>query len=211
MKNNLLPIAKEGWQYIAYSVFAIVIFSSLGFGFLEFLSLFITAFFIYVYRNPERESLVYEKNSVVSPVDGSVISIDEINEANNYSYKLTINSNYFDVSLLRSPLSSNISSIKKQYGSRLSSYSSLSQKINEQTELIFEDDNENVLKVEHIINQSFAPIDINIIKKQKLLQGSRYGVMLSGKTVLYLPQNFRINVSIGDQVKASQSLIGYFS
>jgi len=211
MRNNLLPIAKEGWQYIAYSILAIFVFSILGLGILELLAIFISGFFIYIYRNPERESIIYEKNSVVSPADGTVISIDEINDGKEYSYKITINSDYFDVSLLRSPLSSNILSIKKQSGARLSSFSSLSEKINEQTELVFKDDNENVLKIEHLLNQSFAPIDVNIIKRQKLLQGSRYGVMLSGRTVLYLPQNFRINVSIGDQVKASQTLIGYFS
>ena len=210
MRNNLLPIAKEGWKYIGYSILAIFIFSLLGFGTLEFLALFATAFFIYIFRNPERESLIYEQNSVVSPVDGTVISIDEIKD-DNYAYKLCINSTYLDVSLLRVPLSSDLISMDVKHGSRLSNFSALSQKINEKIVLTFEDKNNNVLKVDHMLKQSIVPIHIDIIEKQKLLQGSRYGVMVNGITTLYLPQNFRINVSVGTEVNASQALIGYFS
>ena len=211
MKSNLLPIAKEGWKYIGYSFLAFVVFSILGFEILEILVFILSAFLIFVYRNPERESMVYEQNSVVSPVDGIVSSIDEIEEGNTYSYVVTIESNYLDVSLLRVPMSSKIISIKQHFGSRLSNYSKLSKKINENVEISFEDDNNNILTLEHILNQSIAPIDIDIHNSQKVTQGTRYGVMLSGKTTLHLPQNFRLNVSVGSSVKASQSLVGYFS
>jgi len=35
--------------------------------------------------------------------------------------------------------------------------------------------------------------------------------MMSGISELYLPKNFRLNISQGDEVKASQTLLGYFS
>jgi len=210
MKNNLLPIAKEGWIYIGYGILSILITSLFGFEILEFFSFIITGFFIYIFRNPERQNVIYEKNSVVSPVDGTIISIDEIKQDSNYSYKILIDSSYLDVSLLRVPLSSSLVSIDIKHGARLSDFSPLSKKINENTELIFKD-NENVLKVQHMLKKSIVPINVDLLIEKKLLQGSRYGVMVNGITALYLPQNFRINVNVGDEVKASQALIGYFS
>ncbi|PHS57295.1 MAG: phosphatidylserine decarboxylase [Sulfurimonas sp.] len=211
MKNNLLPIAKEGWRYIFFSVLAIFIFSIFNFTILEFFTLVITGTLIYIYRNPERESILYGNSSIVAPSDGRVILIDEIKNDKQFAYKLCIDSSYLDVSLLRSPLNSEFISINIRHGSRLSKSSPLSSKINEYTELLFKDKNKNTLKVKHMLKQSFSPIEININNKQCLVQGSRYGVMLNGVTTLYLAQNFRMNVNVGDDVQASQTLIGYFS
>jgi len=61
------------------------------------------------------------------------------------------------------------------------------------------------------LSRSFDDIKLNLSPNQNIVQGSRYGVMLSGITTIYLPQNFRINVNIGQEVNASQSLVGYFS
>jgi len=211
MKTNLLPIAKEGFQYIAYAIFAIFLFSIFDFGILEFFALLLSAFFIHTFRNPEREAVVFEQNSVVSPVDGKLISIDELKDNKEFSYKLQIDSSYLDVSLLRAPLTSTLMSIDEKSGSRLSRFSPLFEKINENTTLVFEDNNKNILKLSHTLKQSFAPIKVDITEGKKLFQGSRYGLMLSGVTTIYLPQNFRISASVGAEVKASQTLIGYFS
>ena len=106
---------------------------------------------------------------------------------------------------------SSLKSIKLKKGARVSKFSSLAKKINENAELIFEDKNSHKLKVSHMLKQSFLGMKISSKESQNLIQGSRYGVMVSGITTLYLRQNFRLNVNIGSEVKASESLIGYFS
>jgi len=63
----------------------------------------------------------------------------------------------------------------------------------------------------HRLKQSFDSIHIDAFVNQTRLQGGRYGVMLNGVTTLYLPLNFRLNVNVGNQVKASETLVGYFS
>ncbi len=210
MRNNLLPIAKEGWKYIGCSVVFIFVFSFLDFDILKFLSYVLLASFLFIFRNPERESIIYEQNSVVSPVDGKVISIQEIKDEE-FAYKLTIDSSCVDVTLLRVPVNSTLVSSNFYNGARLSRFSPLADAINEKIDLVFEDNNKNILKIQHRLKQTFAPINVNIIKKQKLQQGFRYGLMVNGVTTIYLAQNFRLNVSVGNEVKASQTLIGYFS
>lgn len=210
MSNNLLPIAKEGFNRIGFAVLAFIFFSIFDFDFFEFLSFIVVIFLLFVYRNPERMSPNFQKNSVVSPVDGTVISIEELDDEK-YAYKIEINSSYFDISLLRSPLTASVESINIKKGTKLSNDSHLARELNERAEVVFKENEKNFVKVTHMLKQSFDEIKLNLIKKQNITQGSRYGLMVNGVTTLYLPQNFRVNLSIGQEVDASQSLVGYFS
>ena len=101
MRSNLLPIAKEGFKYIFYAFLMTIVFSILDLEFLELLSFLILIFFTFIYRNPERENILYQEDSVVCPIDGKVIAIDEFKDNSKYSYKITIDNAYLDTSLLR--------------------------------------------------------------------------------------------------------------
>ena len=210
MRTNLLPIAKEGLNYIVYAIGFFILFSFLDLGFLQFFTFVVIIFFMFVFRNPEREIPSFQDASVVSPADGVISSIEELKEEE-YSYKLEIDSSFFNVALLRVPLVSTLESIEVLRGARISKLNALHVDINENATLIFKDSNENTIKVTHKLKQSFKSLDINIIKSQHLNQGTRYGVMVNGITTIYLPKNFRLNVSVGAEVNASQSLIGYFT
>ena len=210
MRNNLFPVAKEGWNFIGYAVAAFIVFSIFNFDFFEFISFIAIIFFIFVYRNPEREMPTFQEGSVVSPVDGVVSSIEEI-EDKEYAYKIEVSSSYLDVSVLRVPMNSTLKSFSIKHGARLSQFDSLAKNINENAQLIFEDTNSNKVKVSHMLKQSFDGIKVGVIENQELSQASRYGVMVNGVTTIYLPQNFRLNISVGNELKASETLIGYFS
>ena len=209
MKNNLLPIAKEGWGYISGSILLFILFAFLDLEFLQFFAFLATIFFMFVFRNPERQNLYFDVNSVVSPVDGVVTSIEELTD-DEYAYKIEIDSSYLNVSLLRTPFTSTLKNIKKQNGARLSQLSALSKTINENLELVFVDNNDNSIKVSHRLKQSFMGIEVESLKPHSLHQGARYGVMVNGITTLYLPKNFRLNISNSDELTASETLVGYF-
>lgn len=210
MNKNLLPIAKEGWNYIAVAVVLFLIFKLFGFVYFDLLLFVVTAFFIYVFRNPEREQLLYQEDSVVSPADGVVVSIDELLD-DEYMYRVEIDSSYKSVSLLRVPFTALLKSLKVNHGARLSPKNELYKSLNESAELIFIDRKDNNLKIVHRLKESFVDIAIEDIKSQTLLQGSRYGFMLNGITTLYIPRNFRLSINIGDELVASNSLIGFFT
>jgi len=208
--NNLLPIAKEGFKYITCAIGAFLVFSILDFAILEFISFITIIFFIFIFRNPERVISTFEEASVISPVDGTVNSIEELKDSE-YAYKLEIEAKCSNIGLLRIPLSSTVDTIKIQRGARVSKKSLLFKDINENIVLTFKDTNNNSIKVEHRLKQSFKAIDLNIIKSQKVQQGTRYGFMVNGITTLYLPKNFRMNLNVGAEIKAAESLVGYFT
>lgn len=209
-QNNLLPVSKEGWSFVGYSISAFIIFWILDLEFFQFFSFIAILFFLFVFRNPERQTPNYKEQSVVSPVDGTVELIEEIVDAY-YSHKIEIKSSYFDVSVLRAPMNSSLCSIRKENGARLPSSSNLSKLINEKAELVFEDPNANKIKISHLSLQNFDEIKLDAIKAQNFSQGSRYGVMLKGITTIYLPKDFKLNISVGNEISGSQTLIGYFS
>ena len=211
MKNNLLPIAKEGFKYISCAVIATFVFNILDFGILTFLSFISVLVLLFLFRNPERENITYAQNALVSSTDGKVISIDEIKNDSEFAYKVMVESSCLDVSLLRIPMDSKLINFERRNGARLSKSSKLFSQISENISLIFEDMNKNTVKIQHTLKQSIAPIKVNVIKAQNLRQGERYGLMINGITTIYLPQNFRFNLTVGNELKASQTLIGYFS
>lgn len=211
MKNNLYPVAKEGFKYIFAAVILFFVFHFISFVFLEFLSFLAILFFIYIFRNPERISQNYEVKSVSSPVDGTITTIEEIDEEG-YKYKVVIDSSYLDISLLRAPMSAKVIYTKKQNGSRLSQkFSSIAEKLNSFAIIVFENTTGDKIKVKHILKQSFEEIGLYTQESKSLLQGFRYGSMVYGTTTIYLPANFRLNVQVGSEVTASDTLMGYFS
>ncbi|MDD5399841.1 MAG: phosphatidylserine decarboxylase [Sulfurimonas sp.] len=212
MRNNLLPIAKEGWSYIVGALLLMLVFMLLHLAFLQFFAFLATLFFVFVFRNPERQNMLYQENSVVSPVDGTVISIEELDNDDSYAYKVDIDNSYLDVSLLRVPFTSVLEHVELHRGTRLSNMSSLSKVLNENAKLVFSDKNSNnKVKITHTLKQSFKSIDLDVANLQNLQQGSRYGLMINGVTTLYLPHNFRLNISLGAELIASESLLGYFT
>ena len=211
MKNNLFPIAKDGWKYIAYAIAACIIFSILDLDLFQFLSFVSILLLLYIFRNPERELPSFEENQVLSPVDGEVLSIDTLDASDAYAYKVVINTTYKDVAILRAPMNASVSYLKENKGARLSIDNPLARKINENVTIVFEDTHKNKIKLTHILKQSLCGVNVDLENKKRVVQSARYGLMVNGITEIYLPKNFRISLIVGEEIIASKSLIGYFS
>lgn len=211
MKNNLFPIAKDGWIYIAYAMGAFVIFSILDLEFFQLISFVAIVFFLFIFRNPERELPSFEENQVLSPVDGEVLSIESLNASDEYAYKVLINTTYKDVGILRTPMNASVYYLKKTKGTRLSLDTPLAHKTNENVTIVLKDANSNKIKLTHILKQSLCGVSVDLENEDRVLQSARYGLMVNGITEIYLPKNFRISLVLGEETTASESLIGYFT
>jgi len=210
MKNNLFIINKGGYKYICYALLATFIFIILDLELFSFITFGLGLFFIYVFRNPERESYFLDEKAVVSPIDGIVRAIDELKNQE-YTYKVTIEASYLNVGVLRVPLNGKLEDIKILKGARTSKHSKLFHDLNETAELIFIDDYNNKIKVVHRLKQSFAPLNIEVSKNNVLQKNSRYGYAINTMSELYLSKNFRFDIRLNSEIRASQSLIGYFT
>ena len=210
MQNNLSFIAKEGWKVLGYSIAIFIFFVLLHLNFLSYIAFAFILFFAFVYRNPERASSVDDANGVVSPVDGKILSIEELHNDNEYTYKITIDSSYSDVSALRSPISAVVEDFEHIHGTKLGYGDKLYNALNENLTFTLVSPNGMKMKLKHTLKESFDDVSIYIKKDDSLKISARYGFMLSGITTIYLPKTFHINVNVGSKLFASSSLLGSF-
>lgn len=210
MNSNLFIFSKYSFNYIAYSALAFIVFYILDLEFLATLTFFVILFFLYTFRNPERELQLFENTSVLAPCDGVVSSIEEL-EDEEYRYKIEIESSFTDIGVLRAPMSAKVSKVKLIQGTHLGKDSKLFSDLNEYLELEFVDEKNNSVKVVHRLKQSVLPVFFDFIEGQHCVRSVRYGFASNCTTTIYLKSNVRVDLQVAQRVEASQSLVAYFS
>ena len=196
-------------RYLAYTFAFALLFTILD---LELFALVAFAFMLlaaYAFRNPPKIVQNFETDALLSPVDGKVVSVEEIEDAA-FGYKVVVASSYRDVSLLRAPMKASVLDVSVHRGTRLAKGSKLFYDLNENGSITFEDEAGHSIKIEHRLTRSFAPLYIDVVKYETVEKGTPYGVMLSGETTIYLPKSFKLNVNAAAQLSASETLLGYF-
>lgn len=208
--NNIFSISKSGWKFISYAIGMFLLFSIFDLEILSYLSFALVLCLAYLYRNPERTKFTFENKSVVSPVDGTVISVEKIEENQKYAYKIIIDSQCFDVGTLRAPMTSVVKDLSFIKGTKLSNNTNLAKKLNEKLTFTLEDAMDNRVQIEHFSKQNFGDISSELTINKKLARSEIYGFMLSGITTLYLSKNFKPAVASGSRVEAASMLLGSF-
>lgn len=210
MKNNTTTqlIAKEGWKYLLLLFIAFLI--SLVFDLFSWVFLMIFLFTAYMFRNPERLPAEDDDMAVLSPCDGTITSISKASYTDGKEYiKVEIQKSLLEASLLRAPTAMSIKETKRRYGLMLSSSSSLREKLGERA-CVLCSSKYNDLFIN--VNAGMFARKIELFKTVGPLKSAqRFGILVDGNVDLYLALDTRIKVSVGDDVKAGESVLGYFA
>ena len=168
-------------------------------------------FSLYFFRDPLRPPLG-ESNQMVSPADGKVVQIldiedPDIGEAKQISIFLSV----FNVHCQRVPLSGKVISSFYNSGKFLAAFNHKASMDNEQTSILFQADDGNRYKVKQIAGLIARRI-LNYMEPEMIVEkGQRLGFIRFGSRVdIIVPSNFKINVSLGDIVKGNLSIMGEF-
>lgn len=164
-----------------------------------------------IFRNPERNTSETEPDSVISSVDGIVLSVEEMMVDEHKMTKVTIMNSLWDVSMLRAPFDGVVEGFKIRHGASLPLYNPLSDTLNEKAVISFRSAKGDEIYIEHLSEQNCFPIGIEVEKSQKFKEGARYGFLAKGRSIIYLPENTRIAVNAGTSVRAGESVIGYLN
>jgi phosphatidylserine decarboxylase len=200
-------ISKAGFKYIAILVLLVAVSFYLNLSLLRVLGLVALGFVVYIYRNPELEIPYMQKGALLAPIDGKIVAINTMDD----NYELIIKSSLLDVSILRTPFFSTVNTVKLRRGMRLSTENKKSVLLNEKVDIIFEDRYNNLVLVEHMLENSIDDLTVNLHEGMELSQGKRYGVMTKGRTIIHLPLTARLSVQVDSQVKSGETLLGYLS
>lgn len=211
MKHDTI-IAREGYPFIIFFLAVTVFIAFLGIGWLLFLSALITFFTIWFFRNPERHFLE-EDRVVISPADGKVIKVEDIEmngEMAGKFKKISIFMNIFNVHVNRMPYNGKIAAINYHEGKFVSANLDKASSDNERNAIQIRTDDGLVIWTVQIAGLIARRIVCWVKAGDTLKKGERFGLIRFGSRVdVYLPEDSRMTVKIGEKVKAGETVLGY--
>ncbi|MDD2780982.1 phosphatidylserine decarboxylase [Sulfuricurvum sp.] len=211
VQSDTFILSSRGWLLSGVLSALFLFFTMTGLHLFQFLFGALLLAVLIIFRNPERNTLQSEEQGIISSVDGVVLSIEETMVDEQKMTKLTIMNSLWDVSILRAPFDGSIEGFKIRRGASLPLYNPMADTLNEKAVLSFRSSKGDEIYIEHLSEQSCFPIGIEVEKSQKCKEGTRYGFLAKGRTIIYLPQDTRLSVNAGSSVRAGESVIGYLN
>lgn len=217
-----MKLHREGYKIILISSIILVgllyLFSALGAPswLMALLGLPLLVLFVLIirfFRNPPRYSDKTE-NGVVSPCDGKVVVIEEVEETEYFKDKriqVSIFMSPLNVHVNRNPISGIISYFKYHPGKYLVAWHPKSSTENERTTSVIKDANGTEILFRQIAGAVARRIRWYIKPNDKVTQGNEMGFIKFGSRVdVFLPIGSEVKVQIDQKVTAAESLIAVY-
>ena len=177
------------------------------------MALAVNLFVVNFFRDPER-NVPSGENSIVSPADGRVIKAEKAFEGrllNSEAMKISIFMNVFNVHVNRAPVSGRVSRASNNPGNFLNASFDKASLENEQNMILVEAANGKRVAFCQIAGLIARRIVCYVKEGDAMTKGSRFGMIRFGSRLdVYLPLECRVNVKIGDKVKAGSSVLAYW-
>ncbi len=213
MFNTIFPkIHKEGYKFLAISILIsfVVLFFSKFFG---FISILITVWVYYFFRDPDRFSIMND-SYLVSPADGLITDISERSgpeelRLENVTYtRVSIFMNVFNCHVNRIPSSGKVDEIYYKPGKFLNASLDKASEENERNyyKIKSAKDGEEIILVQ-IAGLIARRIVCEVEQGQELKQGDRIGMIRFGSRVDLYFKNKKVLAKLGQNVVAGESLI----
>ena len=210
MKRERAPIAVEGIPFVVIAGIITVLFYAAGLIIPAVLFTLVTLFVVWFFRNPER-TVPPGDNNVISPADGKIIDIREVDEARilkKKMLKISIFMNLFNVHVNRSPCTCKVVDILYNPGKFVSANLDKASLENEQNAVVLETPAGEKIIFIQIAGLIARRIVCWLREGQYVKRGERFGLIRFGSRVdVYLPVGTDVSVSLGDKVKAGESIL----
>ncbi|KQC09107.1 MAG: phosphatidylserine decarboxylase [Smithella sp. SDB] len=213
MKHDSL-IASGGYPFIILSLATTVFIAFFGIGWLTILFAFVTFFIIWFFRNPDRYFQEEEK-VVISPADGSIIKIEDVEVNGTISgkfKKISIFMNVLNVHVNRAAYAGEIEAINYHEGKFFSANLDKASLDNERNEIKIRTEDGRFIWVVQIAGLIARRIVCWVNIGNKVQKGERIGMIRFGSRVeVFMPPDSRISVKLKDKVKGGETVLGYLS
>ncbi|MCC7203183.1 MAG: phosphatidylserine decarboxylase family protein [Nitrospirae bacterium] len=210
MKRERSPIAVEGIPFVIIAGIISLIFCFAGLIIPAGIFSLVTLFIIWFFRNPERTTPQGERN-VISPADGKIIEIKEDAETRilkKRMLKISIFMNLFNVHVNRIPCNGRVIDILYNPGKFVSANLDKASLENEQNAVVLETPSGEKVIFIQIAGLIARRIVCWLRAGQFVRRGERFGLIRFGSRVdVYLPAGTEVMVSLGDKVKAGETIL----
>ena len=173
---------------------------------LAVIPLLLAAFFLWFFRDPERQIPAIQ-GAIVSPADGKVTEISVIDEHGEPRTRISIFLNVFNVHVNRSPVAGLITDVQYKKGKFGNAMGAISAEQNEQNIVTVAGDAGTV-----VFKQIAGLLARRIVFTKKvgdqLARGERVGMIKFGsRTDVIFPAEAEVKVRVGDHVKGGSSVL----
>ena len=212
MTDIIFPkIHPEGYKFLVIAIL-ITIFLYFFSGFLGLVSLVLTVWVYYFFRDPERVS-INDDNYLVSPADGLVVQVQEtegpkeLGLENKKFTKISIFMNVFDCHVNRIPCDGKVSEILYKSGKFLNASLDKASEDNERNYYkIINSKGEDIIVVQ-IAGLIARRIVCEISKDQDLKQGNRIGMIRFGSRADVYFANYTPLVKVNQKTIGGETLL----
>jgi len=212
MIDILFPkLHKEGYRFLAIA--AIVTFILLLISkFFGIISLIITIWVYYFFRDPERFP-INDENYLLSPADGVISQITELNGPqelglDNKKYiRVSIFMNVFDCHVNRVPSSGKITKIFYKPGEYLNASLDKASEKNERNYVKMSNKNGDELILVQIAGLIARRIVCEKKENDEMKQGDRFGMIRFGSRVDLYFENYKLMVNINQKTIAGETIL----
>lgn len=212
MKEQRIPIAREGIPFILFAGFVTLCFALLAYNGPALVMLALTAQVLYFFRDPDRV-VPDDADALVCPADGKVILVEKVFDdryLKEHVYKVSIFMNVFDVHVNRAPCQGTVTGFVYRSGRFFSADTDRAGSENEHCALLLENGNGLRLAVVQVAGLVAQRIVLWAEKGDLLNKGQRFGMIRFGSRVdLYLPLDVQVEVKPGQKVRAGETILGY--
>ncbi|MDA9698968.1 phosphatidylserine decarboxylase family protein [Flavobacteriaceae bacterium] len=177
---------------------------------LQIFSLIIFVFILWFFRNPKR-NIIKNPELILSPADGKVIAIKEVDELeyfNDKKIQISIFLSPLDIHVNRYPVSGEILYSKYHKGEYLVAWHPKSSDKNERTTVVIKNKKFGEVMYRQIAG-SVARRIVNYAKvNSNVEQGDDSGFIKFGSRVdLFLSKDLNLKIKVGDKIKGGLSII----
>ena len=198
-------MVRDGYYY---GLAALVVALLLGWFWapLAILPLLLGAFFLWFFRDPERQ-ITSEPGAIVSPADGKVTSVGQIDLNGRRVNRISIFLNVFNVHVNRTPIGGTITNVEYRKGKFVNAMGDASSDQNEQNIVTVEGEGQTVI-FKQIAGLLARRIVFTKTVGDHVTRGERIGLIKFGsRTDIIFPAEANIKVRLGDKVAGGSSVL----
>lgn len=211
-------IHKEGQKILLIVAILVVIINLVSYwllsnlvviyGFIFLFTLFIYILILNFFRNPLRKPVIAE-GKVISPADGKVVVIEEVEEKEYFKDKrlmVSVFMSIYDVHINWHPVSGIVKYFKYHPGKFLVAWNPKSSEDNERTTIVIEDETGREILYRQIAGAVARRIVYHVKENDKVRQASEMGFIRFGSRLdVFLPLGTQVDVALGQKVVGSQT------
>jgi phosphatidylserine decarboxylase len=212
MFDKIFPkLHNEGYKFLVIFGLATLVLYLIN-GFLGLIGVVLTIWVYYFFRDPDRVS-INDEDYLVSPADGVVLQVmetngpKELNLENKKFTKVSIFMNVFDCHVNRIPCSGEIEDIMYVAGKFLNASLDKASEDNERNYYKIKNNFGEEIVVVQIAGLVARRIVIESSKGDKLVQGSRIGMIRFGSRAELYFENYKPLVKVDQKTIAGETLI----